>query len=211
MACRAVVGVLGQSSAGDGVVAGSVSGFSLFAVGDADVEGNLNVTGTLTKGAGAFKIDHPQHPASEYLQHSFVESPEMMNVYNGNVTTDANGFATVRLPSYFQALNRNFRYQLTPIGPQSWDARAGVWREIQNNSFVIRTDKPNTKVSWQVTGVRHDPYALAHPIKVIVPKVGKERGTYLHPELYGQPQSRSLVSATQPRLSRLLDRLERKK
>ena len=39
-----------------------------------------------------------------------------MNVYNGNVTTDANGDATVILPDYFEALNRDFLYQLTVIG-----------------------------------------------------------------------------------------------
>ena len=63
---------------------------------------NVHVTGTLSKGAGAFRIDHPLEPETKYLQHSFVESPDMMNVYNGNVRTDRRGFATVRLPRYFR-------------------------------------------------------------------------------------------------------------
>ena len=91
----------------------------------------------------------------------------MMNVYNGNAVTDAKGFAVVHLPNYFQALNRDFRYQLTPIGRNGWDARAGVWKEIGGNTFTIRTDKPHVKVSWQVTGIRHDKWANAHRIKVI--------------------------------------------
>ena len=78
--------------------------------------GDVSVSGTLTKGGGSFKIDHPLDPANKYLSHSFVESPDMMNIYNGNVTTDANGEATVALPAYFAALNRAFRYQLTVIG-----------------------------------------------------------------------------------------------
>ena len=40
----------------------------------------------------------------------------MMNIYNGNVITDANGEAVVALPEWFEALNRDFRYQLTVIG-----------------------------------------------------------------------------------------------
>ena len=50
------------------------------------VNGNLHVGGTLSKGGGSFKIDHPLDPENKYLSHSFVESPDMMNVYNGNIT-----------------------------------------------------------------------------------------------------------------------------
>jgi hypothetical protein len=88
----------------------------------------------------------------------------MMNIYNGNVTTDANGYATVTLPAYFEALNKDFRYQLTVIGSF---ARAMVAKEVSHNQFTIRTDSPNVKVSWQVTGIRHDAFANAHRIRVI--------------------------------------------
>ena len=66
-------------------------------------------------------------PANKYLYHSFVESPDMMNVYNGNVVTDKRGMATVVLPEYFEALNSDFRYQLTVIGRfarPSWPPRS---------------------------------------------------------------------------------------
>ena len=79
-------------------------------------QGNVNVTGTVAKAGGSFKIDHPLDPENKYLYHSFVESPDMMNVYNGNVMLDGSGNATVELPEYFESLNREFRYQLTPIG-----------------------------------------------------------------------------------------------
>ena len=39
------------------------------------------------------------------FHHSFVESPDMMNVYNGMVRLDAKGEAWVNLPDYFEALN----------------------------------------------------------------------------------------------------------
>ena len=150
--------------------------------------GDVEVTGTLTKGAGTFKIDHPLDPENKYLYHSFVESPDMMNVYNGNVITDANGDAMVTLPSYFEALNKDFRYQLTVIGQF---AQAIVSSEINNNQFSIETDKPNVKVSWQVTGIRQDAYAKAHPIIPEVEKSPEERGKFMHAKELGKEQQLS--------------------
>lgn len=148
--------------------------------------GNVNVTGTLSKGGGSFKIDHPLDPQNKYLYHSFVESPDMMNIYNGNVITDASGYATVTLPDWFEALNKDFRYQLTVIGDF---AQAIIAQEIQNNQFIIRTDKPSVKVSWQVTGIRKDPFAEKNRIPVEEYKQGDDRGKYLYPEAYGQPET----------------------
>ena len=146
-----------------------------------DSAGNVSVLGTLSKGSGSFKIDHPLDPRNKYLYHSFVESPDMMNIYNGNITTDGSGYATVELPAWFEALNREFRYQLTVIGKDSW-ARARVFEEIAGNRFVIQTDLPATRVSWQVTGIRKDAYAEQNRIKVEEDKPAGERGTCLHPE-----------------------------
>jgi hypothetical protein len=142
---------------------------------------SLDIVGKLTKGSGTFKIDHPLDPANMYLYHSFVESPDMMNVYNGSVTTDKRGMALVTLPDYFEALNRDFRYQLTAIGSF---AQATVAKEIQDNRFAIRTSRPGVKVSWQVTGIRQDAYANAHRIQVEEQKPPREQGHYLHPELF---------------------------
>jgi hypothetical protein len=152
--------------------------------------GDVTVSGTLTKGAGAFRIDHPLEPAHKYLQHSFVESPDMMDVYNGNVTTNGKGFATVTMPRWFQALNRTFRYQLTIIGTRGWNAR--VVQQIAHNRFTLQSDQPKVRVSWQVTGIRHDRYANAHRIQVVVPKPKAEQGKYVHPELYGKPKAEGI-------------------
>ena len=151
--------------------------------------GNVAISGTLSKGAGTFKIDHPLDPANKYLYHSFVESPDMMNVYNGNIITNQHGIATVILPDYFEALNRDFRYQLTVIGQF---AQAIVAKEISRHSFTIKTSKPGVKVSWQVTGIRHDAYAEAHRIQVEEEKPPQEQGHYLHPELFGAPPEQAV-------------------
>ena len=135
--------------------------------------GPVHVQGTLTKTAGAFQIDHPLDPANKFLSHSFVESPDMKNIYDGNVTTDASGSATVTLPDYFDALNRDYRYQLTVLGQF---AQAIVSRKIAGNSFEIQTDKPGVKVSWQVTGIRQDAYAKEHPIVVEAIQAGRGTG-----------------------------------
>jgi len=181
---------IGGSPNGDGVQAfGSGTGSAGDFFGTVSITGNLHVTGTVIKGGGSFKIDHPLDPANKYLSHSFVESPDMMNIYNGNVMTDQRGVATVELPGYFSALNRDFRYQLTVIGEF---AQAIVAKEVRNNRFTIRTNKPGVKVSWQVTGIRQDAYANAHRIPVEEDKPAEERGHYLHPELFGQPQEKSV-------------------
>jgi hypothetical protein len=170
--------------------------FQVNAAGDGFFAGNLNVTGKLTKGSGSFKIDDPLDPANKYLSHSFVESPDMMNVYNGNVTTDKHGLATVVLPDYFEALNRDFRYQLTVIGQF---AQAFVAKKIANNRFVIRTSKPNVELSWQVTGIRQDAYANAYRIQVEEEKPPQEQGHYLHPELFGASEQQAIgVRLTPP-------------
>jgi len=157
--------------------------------------GNVEVDGQLSKSSGSFKIDHPLDPANKYLYHSFVESPDMMNVYNGNVTTDAQGKAVVDLPEWFEALNREFRYQLTVMGQF---AQAIVAGKIANHRFTIRTDKPNVEVSWQVTGVRHDAWANSHRIPVEEMKNDQERGSYLHPELFGASAEKSVTAARHP-------------
>jgi hypothetical protein len=153
--------------------------------------GNVDVVGTLSKSAGSFKIDHPQDPANKYLVHSFVESPDMMNVYNGNIKTDASGKAIIQLPAYFQAENIEFKYQLTIVDETQF-AMARVSKKIGNNEFEIMTDKPNIEVSWQVTGVRNDVYAQAHRIVPEVEKSAQEKGNYLHPELLGQPITKKI-------------------
>jgi hypothetical protein len=162
-------------------------------------DGNLLVSGTVTSGTGMFKIDHPLDPENKYLHHAVVESPDMKTIYDGNVTTDARGEALVQLPGYFEAANRDFRYQLTVIGTF---AQATVASEIKENRFLIKTSEPNLKVSWQVTGIRQDAFANAHRIEVEEEKPSDERGYYLHAAEHGQPAERDITSSRHAELMR---------
>lgn len=153
--------------------AGTITGGTLKSAGctfgtassGASCAGSFFINGTLqVTGGKLFTIDHPLDPKRKLLSHAAVESPALTNLYNGNAVTDRRGFAVVRLPRYFQALNRDFRYQLTVVGRTF--AQAIVWREMENNRFTIKTSQARVKVSWQVTGIRHDRYALEHPLHV---------------------------------------------
>jgi hypothetical protein len=161
--------------------------------------GNVTIDGTLFADAKDFKIDHPSDPANKYLVHASIESSEMVNIYSGNVTTDELGLATVQLPSWFETLNGDLRYQLTVVGRR---AQAWIAQEVKDGKFQIASDATNTKVSWQITGVRQDAYAKAHPLVVEQSKNARERGFYKHPELYGQPAQKQTEWGRNPELMR---------
>ncbi|WP_194814243.1 hypothetical protein [Nocardia sp. XZ_19_385] len=169
-----------------GVVGGFVGPAALF-------EGDVNVQGTLTKTALHFRIDHPLDPANKYLQHSAIESDELKNLYDGIVELDADGNAEVAVADWFEALNENFRYQLTPIGSRAPDLH--VARELSDGRFAIAGGPPGLRISWQLTGIRHDAYAKANPIVVEAAKPDDEAGLYIHPDVHGEPADRSIASA----------------
>jgi hypothetical protein len=208
------LGVYGQSSTGYGVVgvhsattgnqagvygaSNAPAGWAVVGAGPSYTTGYAGVFfgrvwvgGLLVKAGGGFRIDHPLDPANKYLYHSFVESPDMTNLYNGNVVLDANGQAWVTLPDYFEALNRDFRYQLTAIGSSA--PRLHIASEISGNRFRIAGGREGQKVSWQVTGIRQDAFANAYRIPVEEDKPEAERGLYAHPELYGASKDKSLL------------------
>ncbi len=136
--------------------------------GNVNLLSTLNVGGALTKGVGSFVIDHPLDPANKILAHSFVESPDAKNIYDGTAKLDRNGEVEIKLPSYFMALNKDFRYQFFALN----EAMPNLYirKEIEDNKFTISGGKSGGRISWQVTGIRHDPYILANPIIVEVKK-----------------------------------------
>lgn len=193
----AYVGVWGKSSGAWGVYGNSTGTSMSYGIyGDINdgignyagyFSGPVYVSGVLTKAGGGFKIDHPLDPENKYLYHSFVESPDMMNIYNGNVVLDGEGRSWVELPNWMEALNRDFRYQLTAIGGPG--PNLYVSQKVQNHRFQIAGGAPGLEVSWQVTGIRHDPYAEAHRIPVEEEKLAEFKDTYLQPSAYGKPKS----------------------
>jgi hypothetical protein len=174
--------------AGGGATALITQGDALF-LGDADVDGDLAVDGTLTKAGGSFKIDHPLAPAEKYLSHSFVESPDMKNIYDGTATLDDAGSATVTMPAWFEPLNRDFRYQLTALDSPAPNLH--VSRRISDAAFTVGGGSAGQEVSWQVTGIRQDAWANANRIPVESDKPANLRNTYIHPELFGKTSAQA--------------------
>jgi hypothetical protein len=178
---------LGTGSGGNGITASGGNATGSGSPGLAGLfKGNVQINGSISKGSGTFKIDHPLDPENKFLYHSFVESPDMKNVYDGVVVLGEKGEATVELPSYVEALNRDFRYQLTCIGGA---AVVYVSKEIHENRFSIAGGKPGLKVSWLVTGIRQDAFANAHRVQVEVEKSPAEKGKLLYPVENGRPES----------------------
>ena len=111
------------------------------------------------------------------------------SIYDGVVTLNAKGEAIVSLPGWFEPLNKDFRYQLTSIGEY---APVYVAQKVSNNQFKIPGGKPGMEISWQVTGIRKDPFANAHRIPVEEDKRPADRGKYLYPKEYGVPETMSV-------------------
>jgi hypothetical protein len=195
------------TSDGRGII-NQVTLASVYSAGE--FSGNVSVSGFLNKAGGGFKIDHPRDPANKYLLHSFVESPDMKNIYDGIVTLDQDGKAEVELPNWFDTLNQDFRYQLTAIG--SPGPNLYIEEEIVGNSFKIAGGKHGMKVSWQITGIRKDPWASKNRVKIEEEKPSTECGYYIHPELYDKPSEKNVLWAHYPdnndRLKKMQDMVE---
>lgn len=163
--------------------------------------GNVTVQGALSATSKSFRIDHPQDPANKELWHASIESDQYINVYSGNATTDATGYATITLPAWMEATNHNFRYQLTVIdeGEQQTDfVMARVVQKVANNQFAIKTSAPNVEVSWQLTGERKDAWALKNPLQVEREKLEQNRGKYINPEAFGFGDDKRLEYTSRP-------------
>ncbi|MBI2675799.1 MAG: hypothetical protein HYX24_05040 [Candidatus Aenigmarchaeota archaeon] len=211
--CPGYAAVRGDSSTNIGILGSSRDSYGVYGTSSGSYAGYFNGTGYfsgyLTKSGGGFTIDHPLNPENKYLNHSFVESPEMQNIYNGIATLDSKGEAWVELPSYFEALNKDFRYQLTPIGAPM--PNLYIAQEVKDNRFQIAGGVSGKKVSWQVTGARRDPWALANvkPVEELKPE--KERGYYMHPKEYGKPDSLNVERVRNPLKEELTEEVDSKK
>jgi hypothetical protein len=163
---------------------------------------NTLYVGTVSAGSiyasyKSFRIDDPLDPANRYLNHWSVESSEMKNIYDGVVTLDENGRAIVKMPEWFDGLNADFRYQLTAIGAPA--ANLYVAKELSNREFTIAGGKTHLKVSWQVTGVRHDAAARANHVPIVEEKAPQDRGKYVNPTAFGKPESMGMQPQRPPK------------
>lgn len=166
-------GVLGVDNSGG-------LGYGVFSAGD------FAATGTK-----AFTIDHPLDPENKYLKHFSIESNEVLNLYRGTSTFNADGKVIVKLPNYYDAVNRNPSYQLTPIGAAM--PNLFIEKEISNSEFVIAGGVQGKKVSWIVTAERNDPYLQQNPNnRAVEVSKGDRKGKYLNPKLYNQSEDKAM-------------------
>jgi hypothetical protein len=152
-------------------------------------DGDILVSGNITKSASTLAIDHPTDPDNEFLQQAEVVSDNLKAVYDGIVTLGADGAAIVQLPDYIESFCGDFRYQLTCVGGY---APVYVSSKIEGSKFAIAGGTSGLEVSWQITGLRKDKYAQANPLEVEKKKSPSEQGKYMHPQLYGYGAERGL-------------------
>ncbi len=170
--------VYGVHGVVQGPVDGGGGGYGVFSTGD-----------TGATGVKQFLIDMPSDPENKFLRHYSAEGAEPLLIYSGSAILDANGTALVSLPTYWATINKDPRYQLTPIGAAMPNLHIAT--EIKNNQFRVGGGMPNKKVTWTVTATRNDPYVRAAGIQAIVEKPASLRGKFFHPSLYGQPDSKA--------------------
>ena len=161
-----VTGIAGQST--------NLSlSYGVYSYDDGGITGVLDVGGNFSAGGTkSFRIQHPLKP-NMFLKHFCLESPEVLNVYRGNVILDAKGKAVIQLPEYFDSININFSYNLTSIGTAAPDLH--VAEEVKGNSFSIAGGKPGSKVSWTLYAERNDKYLQEHPESKQIEVIKTER------------------------------------
>jgi|GEM_PF-651899 len=182
-----VVGIADGTSA-YGVYGKSIDGYAGYFIGNAQVSGNFTVGGTKS-----FLIDHPLDPENRFLAHACIESELPLNLYRGTIEVDLRGEARVELPDWFEEINADYAYHLTPIGAAAPNLH--IAEEIENNEFRIAGGVPGLKVSWMVTAMRDDAWIRAHPYVTEREKAEHEKGYYIAPELFGQSVERDIARA----------------
>ncbi|MBN4065708.1 hypothetical protein JYT51_00070 [Candidatus Amoebophilus asiaticus] len=181
------VGVWGEPNAGTGL-------YGVYSNGD-----------FAASGTKAFQIDHPLDPENKFLRHFTIESPEVLNMYRGNILLDSKGEGIVTLPDYFTSINTNFSYQLTSIGSF---AQLYIKEKINtDNQFVISGGKANMEISWVVYAERNDQYMQRNPKSKEVELEKREslKGKYLIPEIYDQPENRAILQQPELQKSELIN------
>ena len=127
--------------------------------------GNLSVTGSLSKGSGSFKIDHPLPSKSDthHLVHSFLEGPQADLIYRGKVDL-VDGSATVNIDTASGMSDGTFvllcdNVQCFTSNEDGWTAIKG---SVSGNTLTItaQDDTSTDKISWMVIGERKDKHMI---------------------------------------------------
>lgn len=181
-----VTGVAGQST-------NTSLSYGLYSYDDGGITNQLDVGGNFfAGGTKSFRIDNPNDPANKFLVHFCAESPEVLNIYRGTIILDNNGEAIVELPNYFEEINKNFSYSLTPVGSAA--PNIFIKEKVSNGKFIIAGGNPNQEIDWVVYAERNDKYLQNNPeIRNVEPeKTGRYKNKYVHPLLYGKTKENSI-------------------
>ena len=156
------------------------------------VNGDLRVTGTVSKGGGSFLIDHPLDPENKTLRHNFVESPENLCLYRGKVTLDNTGKETVKMPDYFKALTKEDEATITLTSIGRPFNTGYEWNKYFTEFTVY--GESGREVSYIVLADRDDPVMrkLYHPVEEEKGNGNFVKGKLLYPEAYGYPVEMSV-------------------
>jgi hypothetical protein len=148
-----------QTAANGGSTMGGTAAFSL------NSSGNGIFTGSLSKGSGSFRIDHPlpQLEETHHLVHSFIEGPQADLIYRGKVNL-VSGRAEVNIDlasgmteGTFVALCRDV--QCFTTNESDW---VHVRGSVSGNVLTIEAqDQAATSlISWMVIGERQDKHMI---------------------------------------------------
>ena len=125
--------------------------------------GAVTIAGSLSKGSGSFRIDHPLKPDTHQLVHSFIEGPQADLIYRGKLTL-VNGKAQANIDEVstmtegtFEALCREV--QCFTTNENGWDLVKG---KVIGNIIYIESQNPNStdEISWMVIGERKDTHMM---------------------------------------------------
>ena len=123
--------------------------------------GTVWIKGTLTKGGGSFRIDHPlpEKKDTHHLYHSFIEGPKADLIYRGKINL-VNGTATVNIDEAstmtegtFELLTRDAQCFVNNLS--GWDLVKG---NITGNILTITSQNTEStdEISWMVVAERND-------------------------------------------------------
>ncbi len=139
---------------------GAVECGTLIANTSATIDGNVSISGSLSKGSGTFLIDHPLDPDNKDLVHGFVESPKYELIYRGKVQL-VDGVAEVDIDAMcdmsegtFGALTQNA--EVTSLCNLTGFARVKPTKIIDGKFTIVAEEKVSDEISWVVVAERAD-------------------------------------------------------
>jgi len=153
--------------------------------------GAVTISGSLSKGSGSFRIDHPLESMNKthQLVHSFIEGPQADLIYRGKLSL-VNGKAQANIDKVSAMTDGTFEVlcrevQCFTTNESGWDLIKG---KVIGNIIYIESQNPNStdEISWMVIGERKDKHmmdtewtddngkVIVEPLKPIEPTMPSE-------------------------------------